>query len=57
MSRASMMLEPDLQAGDWVLISGGTVVRKLDPEQAAEMRRAVELLSQPPDVEIGSLAT
>lgn len=38
--RASMMLEPDLQAGDWVLVNSGTVVRRLDPEQADEMSRA-----------------
>lgn len=38
--RASMMLEPDLQVGDWVLVNSGTVVRKLDPDQAEEMTRA-----------------
>lgn len=38
--KASMMLEPELQVGDWVLVNSGTVVRKLDPDQAAEMTRA-----------------
>ena len=38
--KASMMLEPDLQVGDWVLVNSGTVVRQLDPDQAAEMTRA-----------------
>lgn len=38
--RASMMLEPDLQVGDWVLVNSGTVVRKLDADQAEEMSRA-----------------
>jgi len=38
--KASMMLEPDLQVGDWVLVNAGTVVRKLDEDQAAEMARA-----------------
>jgi hydrogenase assembly chaperone HypC/HupF len=38
--KASMMLEPDLQIGDWVLVNSGTVVRKLDEDQAAEMARA-----------------
>ena len=52
-SRATMLLEPDLQPGDWVLIASGTVVRRLDPEQAADMRRAVELLSDPTDVGAG----
>ena len=35
--RASMVLEPDLEVGDWVLVNGGTVVRRLDPDQAEEI--------------------
>ena len=38
--KASMMLEPDLKAGDWVLVNSGTVVRVLEEDQAAEMTRA-----------------
>jgi len=38
--RVSMMLEPDLQVGDWVLVNSGTVVRRLEPDQAEEMTRA-----------------
>lgn len=38
--RASMMLEPDLQIGDWVLVNSGTVVRRLEPDQAEEMSQA-----------------
>ena len=38
--RASCFLEPDLAVGDWVLVNAGTVVRKLEPDQAAEMSRA-----------------
>jgi hydrogenase assembly chaperone HypC/HupF len=38
--KASMMLEPDLVVGDWVLVNAGTVVRVLDEDQAAEMTRA-----------------
>ena len=40
--RVSLLLTPDVQVGDWVLITGGTVARKLDPEQAAEMSKAFE---------------
>jgi hydrogenase maturation factor len=43
------MLEPDLQAGDWVLVNSGTVVRVLDEEQAAEMSRAFGVLMAPPE--------
>jgi hydrogenase assembly chaperone HypC/HupF len=32
--RASALLADDLCVGDWVLINWGTVVRKLDAEQA-----------------------
>ncbi len=42
--KASMMLEPDLQVGDWVLVNSGTVVRKLDEDQAEEMSRAFGIL-------------
>ncbi len=38
--KASMLLEPDLVIGDWVLVNSGTVVRKLDEDQAAEMAHA-----------------
>ncbi len=42
--KASMMLEPDLVVGDWVLVNSGTVVRKLDEDQAAEMTEAYGIL-------------
>lgn len=45
--RASMVLEPDLEVGDWVLVNGGTVVRRLDPDQAEEISRAIEILFAP----------
>jgi hydrogenase assembly chaperone HypC/HupF len=47
--KASMMLEPDLVVGDWVLVNAGTVVRKLDEDQAAEMARAVAVLFADPE--------
>jgi hydrogenase assembly chaperone HypC/HupF len=46
--KASMMLEPDLQVGAWVLVNSGTVVRVLDEDQAAEMSRAFGILMSPP---------
>ena len=47
--KASMMLEPDLQAGDWVLVNSGTVVRVLEEDQAAEMSRAFGILMVSPE--------
>jgi hydrogenase assembly chaperone HypC/HupF len=55
--RASMLLEPDLQVGDWVLVNSGTVVRVLDEEQAAEMTRAVAVLFGDPEADQAELAT
>jgi hydrogenase assembly chaperone HypC/HupF len=49
--RASMVLEPDLEVGDWVLVNSGTVVRRLDPDQAEEMSRAIEVLFAPAEVD------
>ncbi len=47
--RASMMLEPDLVVGDWVLVNSGTVVRVLDEDQAAEMSNAFSVLMTGPE--------
>jgi hydrogenase assembly chaperone HypC/HupF len=52
--RVSMVLEPDLQVGDWVLVNSGTVVRRLDPDQADEMSRAIEILFAPDGAVDGS---
>ena len=35
--RASIMLVPDLAVGDQVLIAAGTVIRRLDPVEAADL--------------------
>ncbi len=40
-SHASTVLEPEARVGDWVLVSAGTVVRRLEPEQADEIRRTL----------------
>lgn len=48
--RASMLLEPDLQVGDWVLVNSGTVVRRLEADQAEEMTRAIAVLFAEPEV-------
>jgi hydrogenase maturation factor len=46
-----MLLEPDLEVGDWVLVTSGTVVRRLDPDQAAEMSAAIRFLYGPAESE------
>jgi len=55
--KASMMLEPDLKVGDWVLVNSGTVVRVLEEDQAAEMSRAFGILMAPPQEPVPVEAT
>jgi hydrogenase expression/formation protein HypC len=45
----SMILEPDLQVGDWVLVNSGTVVRRLEPDQAEEMTQALATMFEMAD--------
>lgn len=33
--RASTLFMPDVAPGDWVYLAAGTIVRRLDPEEAA----------------------
>lgn len=54
--KASMMLEPDLKVGDWVLVNSGTVVRVLDEDQAAEMSNAFGILMAPQEEPVAAEA-
>jgi hydrogenase expression/formation protein HypC len=40
--RASLMLVPETAVGDWVVVSAGTVLRVLDPEEANEIRTMLD---------------
>jgi hydrogenase expression/formation protein HypC len=40
--RASLLLVPETAVGDWVVVSAGTVLRILDPEEAAEIRTMLD---------------
>jgi hydrogenase assembly chaperone HypC/HupF len=35
--RASLLRMPDVAVGDWALVAAGTVLRRLDPDEAAEI--------------------
>lgn len=37
--RASTLLMPDILVGDWVYVAAGTIVERLDPAEAAEIRK------------------
>ncbi|MFV2063818.1 MAG: HypC/HybG/HupF family hydrogenase formation chaperone [Chloroflexota bacterium] len=46
--RVSAVLADDLQVGDWVLVNGGIVVRRLDAEQAQAMNDAMTIVFRRP---------
>jgi hydrogenase assembly chaperone HypC/HupF len=37
--RASTLFLPDVAVGDWVTVAGGTIVGRLEPEDAAEIQQ------------------
>jgi hydrogenase assembly chaperone HypC/HupF len=39
--RASMLRGPEIEIDDWVLVAAGTVVRRLDPDEAIELERVI----------------
>ena len=48
--RASTLLHPQVQAGDWVIVAAGTIIERLDPSEAdfirTEIARATEAGSE-----------
>ncbi len=40
--RASLVLEPETAVGDWVIVSAGTVLQILDPQEASEIRAMLD---------------
>ena len=40
--RESLVLVPDAIAGDWVVVSTGTVLEVLDPEEARQIREMLD---------------
>ena len=47
--RVSAFMAGNLSVGDWVLVTGGTVVRRLDPDQATAMSEATSIAFAAPD--------
>jgi hydrogenase assembly chaperone HypC/HupF len=44
---ATILLEPDVLVGDWVVVAGGAVLRRIADSAATEMRAAVALAAGP----------
>jgi hydrogenase assembly chaperone HypC/HupF len=48
--RASLMRLPDVAVGDWALVAAGTVLRRLAPDEAVELRELLRnAIPQPTD--------
>jgi hydrogenase assembly chaperone HypC/HupF len=41
--RASTLLQPEVCVGDWVLVGAGTVLRRLEADEAAELTRTLSV--------------
>ena len=37
--KASLLRRPDVAVGDWALVAAGTVLRRLEPDEAADLGR------------------
>lgn len=44
--RASFFLVPEVAVGDWVVVSAGTVLQVLDPDEANEIRILLDQATQ-----------
>ena len=55
--RASLLLVPDARPGDWVFVAAGTILRRLEPDEAADitttLRDAIERTPAPAAAGIG----
>ena len=40
--RASLLLLPEVVVGDWVVVAAGTVINRLEPDEAAEIRTLLD---------------
>lgn len=52
--RASLLLGPDVAVDDWVLVAAGTVLRRLDADEALELADRIRAAVLATDARIGS---
>ncbi len=45
--RAQTLVVPDVQVGDWVLVASGTVLRRLDADEAESLRELLMAAGAP----------
>jgi hydrogenase expression/formation protein HypC len=51
--RASLLMTPDVEVGEWVLVAAGTVVRRINASEARDLESRIDaamaaLVPQPP---------
>lgn len=44
--RASLILVPEVAVGDWVVVSAGTVLHIVDPDEAQEIRTMLDAITR-----------
>jgi hydrogenase expression/formation protein HypC len=44
--RVSALLVPDVAIGDWVAVAVGTILKRLDPVEAADIQRIIRAAQQ-----------
>ena len=52
--RASTLYLPQVAVGDWVTVAAGTIVERLDPDEAAEVRNLGTTATRPNPIEEGA---
>lgn len=52
--RASTLFQPDVAVGDWVLIGAGTVLRRLEADEAAELTRTLQAAQASTDARLAA---
>jgi hydrogenase assembly chaperone HypC/HupF len=50
--RASTLLHPEVLVGDWVLVGAGTILRRLEADEAAELSRTLTVARASTDAPI-----
>jgi hydrogenase expression/formation protein HypC len=46
--RASLLLGPQVALGDWVIVAAGTVLERIEEEEAMELQALVRVATRPP---------
>lgn len=50
---ASTLQLAGIAVGDWVTVAAGTIVARLEPDEAAEIRELVAIATRPPHIQEG----